>query len=154
MTDVVLAAVIERLDAFARLRMAEEGTPGLVLALTDRDGPLHAAAYGFANVESGEAMTIGHLLETGSIGKSFTAIAILQLHEEGRIDLHAPIREYLPWFEVRTTFQSTMEQTFCAAVERLTGRRVHSFMSQVDPVNGLGVEVFVLEPLDDGQGAA
>ena len=52
--------------------------------------------------------------------------------------------------DVRATFQFTMEQTFCAAIERLTGRRVHSFMSQVDPVNGLGVEVFVLEPLDGG----
>jgi uncharacterized protein YbcI len=52
--------------------------------------------------------------------------------------------------DVRTTFQFTMEQTFRSAVERLTGRRVHSFMSQVDPVNGLGVEVFVLEPLDGG----
>jgi uncharacterized protein YbcI len=50
--------------------------------------------------------------------------------------------------DVRTTFQFTMEQTFSAAIERLTGRRVHSFMSQVDPANGLGVEVFVLEPLD------
>ena len=52
--------------------------------------------------------------------------------------------------EVRTTFQFTMERTFRSAVERLTGRRVHSFMSQVDPGNGLGVEVFVLEPLDGG----
>ena len=52
--------------------------------------------------------------------------------------------------EVRTTFQFTMEQTFRSAVERLTGRRVHSYMSQVDPVNGLGVEVFVLEPADGG----
>jgi uncharacterized protein YbcI len=52
--------------------------------------------------------------------------------------------------EVRTTFQLSLEETFRAAVERLTGRRVHSFMSQVDPVNGLGVEVFVLEPVDDG----
>jgi uncharacterized protein YbcI len=50
--------------------------------------------------------------------------------------------------EVRATFQHTMEQTFRSAVERLTGRRVHSFMSQVDPVGGLGVEVFVLEPAD------
>jgi uncharacterized protein YbcI len=49
---------------------------------------------------------------------------------------------------VRTTFQFTMQETFCAAIERLTGRRVHSFMSQVDPQTGLGVEVFVLEPLD------
>jgi uncharacterized protein YbcI len=52
--------------------------------------------------------------------------------------------------EVRTTFQSTMEQTFRSAIERLTGRRVQSFLSQVDPANGLGVEVFVLEPVDGG----
>jgi uncharacterized protein YbcI len=52
--------------------------------------------------------------------------------------------------DVRTTFQFTMEQTFRSAIERLTGRRVHSFMSQVDPINGLGVEIFVLEPLDGG----
>jgi uncharacterized protein YbcI len=52
--------------------------------------------------------------------------------------------------DVRTTFQYTMEETFRAAVERLSGRRVHSFMSQVDPANGLGVEVFVLEPVDGG----
>src|SRR5215204_7206222 len=50
--------------------------------------------------------------------------------------------------EIRTTFQSTMETTFRTAVERLTGRPVRSFMSQVDPATGLGVEVFVLEPLD------
>ena len=49
---------------------------------------------------------------------------------------------------VRTTFQFTMEATFRAAIERLTGRRVLSFMSKVDPQNGLGVEVFVLEPLE------
>src|SRR5687767_10518426 len=54
--------------------------------------------------------------------------------------------------DVRTTFQFSLEETFRTAVERLTGRRVHSFMSQVDPVNGLGVEVFVLEPVDDGAG--
>jgi uncharacterized protein YbcI len=52
--------------------------------------------------------------------------------------------------DVRTTFQYTMEQTFRSAIERLTGRRVHSFMSQVDPANGLGVEVFVLASLDGG----
>jgi uncharacterized protein YbcI len=52
--------------------------------------------------------------------------------------------------EIRTTFQSTMEGRFRAAVEELTGRRVRSFMSQVDPVGGLGVEVFVLEPAEGG----
>jgi uncharacterized protein YbcI len=48
--------------------------------------------------------------------------------------------------DVRSVFQTTREPHFRAAVERITGRRVTSFMSQVDPHNGVGVEVFVLEP--------
>ena len=48
--------------------------------------------------------------------------------------------------DVRTKFQFSLEPSFRAAIERLTGRRVQSFMSQVDPANGLGVEIFVLEP--------
>ena len=48
--------------------------------------------------------------------------------------------------DVRTVFQHTMADTFRAAVEEVTGRRVRSFMSQVDPASGYGVEVFILEP--------
>jgi uncharacterized protein YbcI len=51
--------------------------------------------------------------------------------------------------EVRTTFQTMMRDSFVAAVEELTGRRVESFMSQIDPASGMGVEVFVLVPEDD-----
>jgi uncharacterized protein YbcI len=49
--------------------------------------------------------------------------------------------------EVRTTFQHTLEATFVSAVERLTGRKVASFMSQIDPAQDIAVEVFLLEPL-------
>ena len=51
--------------------------------------------------------------------------------------------------EVRTTFQTMMSDSFIAAVEELTGRRVESFMSQIDPHSGMGVEVFVLVPEAD-----
>jgi uncharacterized protein YbcI len=50
--------------------------------------------------------------------------------------------------QVRSAFQLSLEATFRSTIERLTGRRVESFMSQVDPDHGMGVEVFVLEPLD------
>jgi uncharacterized protein YbcI len=52
--------------------------------------------------------------------------------------------------QVRSVFQLSLEPTFRSTLERLTGRRVESFMSQVDPEKGLGVEIFVLEPVDDG----
>lgn len=46
-----------------------------------------------------------HLLEIGSISKSFAAIVALQLSAEGLLDLHAPITDYLPWFEVQSEFE-------------------------------------------------
>jgi CubicO group peptidase (beta-lactamase class C family) len=50
-------------------------------------------------------MTAETLFEIGSIGKSFTACCVLQLVEEGRVDLHAPVTTYLPWFDVRSRFE-------------------------------------------------
>jgi uncharacterized protein YbcI len=54
--------------------------------------------------------------------------------------------------DVRTVFQHTMADTFRAAVEEATGRSVRSFMSQVDPASGYGVEVFILDPVTSGDG--
>ncbi len=56
--------------------------------------------YGFADLASRRPVTPEVLFEIGSIGKSFTAIAILQLVDEGRIDLDAPVEQYLPWLVI------------------------------------------------------
>jgi CubicO group peptidase (beta-lactamase class C family) len=92
------------IDHWVDARRVRDGTPGLQLAITGREGLMHEAAFGFASLESGGAMRPDHLLETGSIGKSFTALALLQLADEGRVDLHAPVTDYLPWFSIRSAF--------------------------------------------------
>jgi D-alanyl-D-alanine carboxypeptidase len=94
----------EKLDAFVTKKMHLASTPGAVLALTDRETTLYIKAYGVADLETRTPVTPGHLFEIGSIGKSFTAIMLLQAREEGLIDLHAPVTDYLPWFEVRTQY--------------------------------------------------
>jgi CubicO group peptidase (beta-lactamase class C family) len=76
------------------------GQPGLALALTDHDSVLLARTYGAADVATGAPLSSGTLFEIGSIGKSFTAVLVLQLVEAGRIDLTAPVDRYLPWFRV------------------------------------------------------
>ncbi len=78
--------------------------PGLALAITDRDRLLRVATFGYADLEAKLPVRPEHLFEIGSISKSFTAIALLQEHDAGRFDPHAPITEYLPWFEVRSKF--------------------------------------------------
>ena len=76
--------------------------PGLALAITDCDGLLATRTYGYADLGTLTPVDDETLFESGSIGKSFTAVCLLQLAEEGVIDLHAPVTAYLPWFAVRS----------------------------------------------------
>ena len=89
-----------RLDGFTAEYMRTMNAPGMTQALTDTTATLRTAGYGFANVDSQAPVTPEHLFQIGSISKSFVALVILQLREEGKLDLHRPILEYLPWLPV------------------------------------------------------
>jgi D-alanyl-D-alanine carboxypeptidase len=97
---VINDAAVAAIDAAAKTEMERARQPGLTLGLTDRDGTLLVRSYGLADLASKQPVTRDTLFEIGSIGKTFTAVAILQLVDEGRIDLHAPVDGYLPWFTV------------------------------------------------------
>ncbi len=90
------------LDRFAQQQVDEWALPGVAIALTDADRLLGVWTYGFANLDARTPVRPDTLFLMGSIGKSFTAVAVLQEHERGTIDLHAPVQNYLPWFEVES----------------------------------------------------
>lgn len=91
-----------RLDDFIRGFMQETGTPGVAVALTNRSETLHFAVHGLADRETGRPVTPDTLFEIGSVTKSFTAIALMQLWQSGRFDPDAPITQYLPWFRTKS----------------------------------------------------
>ncbi len=92
------------MDEFIEHRMRTAGAPAVVVALTNRDETLDITAHGLADVAAGLPARPDTLFEIGSISKSFTAIALLQLHEAGRLDLHAPVTRYLPWFYIPSPY--------------------------------------------------
>ncbi len=104
--DSKYAAAFARLDQYVRQRMdsGEERGPGLAIAITNRDRLLHLAIYGFADLAARQPVTPATLFEVGSVGKSFVALALLQQHEAGRLDLSAPITQYLPWFSINSDY--------------------------------------------------
>jgi CubicO group peptidase (beta-lactamase class C family) len=91
---------LARLDEFVGRHMAEAGAPGMTLALADRAGVVRVSAYGFADTKAGARVRPETLFEIGSVSKSFAAVALLQMHDEGRVDLHRPVTEYLPWLRL------------------------------------------------------
>lgn len=94
----------QRLDEFIARHMKEAGAPGMTVALAARDTSLRSSQYGLADVKAGVPVTADTLFEVGSISKSFVAIAILQLVEEGKLDLNKPVTNYLPWLKVESQF--------------------------------------------------
>ena len=94
-----------RLDQFIEQKIKVTNVPGMAVAVTDREKLLRVSTYGFADVAAQAPVTPEMLFEIGSIGKSFTSIALLQLREEGRLNLHEPVTRYLPWFEVQSEYE-------------------------------------------------
>ena len=90
------------LESFVKERIRADNTPGLALAVTDREKLLHVSLHGFADLGAQIPVTPDTLFEIGSISKSFTAFALMQLVEDGKLDLHAPVTHCLPWFQVRS----------------------------------------------------
>lgn len=96
-------------DAFRRIdddvagRLRGGGSPGLSLAITDRERTLKIGTYGFADLAARTVVSPNTVFEIGSIGKSFTALVLLRLAERGAVVLDAPVSNYLPWFSVRST---------------------------------------------------
>lgn len=96
--------VFARLDEFIARHMRETGAPGMTLALANRDGLIRVSTYGYADTKAGVRVVPETLFEIGSISKSFVGLALLQLHDEGKLDLHKPIVEYLPWLKINSKF--------------------------------------------------
>ena len=79
-----------RVDAFVREAMEERGVPGAALVVVHDGEILHARGYGKADA-GGRPVTSHTPFRIGSSTKSFTALAVMQLVEEGEVDLQAPV---------------------------------------------------------------
>ena len=101
-----LRAALEGIERCVDQRLPRSDAPGVVVALTDREQLLGAVAVGAADVAAGRPVQLGDRFQIGSISKSFAAIIAIQEVEAGRLDLQAPVTDYVPWFEVRSRFDS------------------------------------------------
>jgi len=72
-----------------------KGTSSVSIALVQGDRIIWTAAYGYANATTRTPATPLTVYSTGSTGKSITATAIMQLVEQGKINLDAPVNQYL-----------------------------------------------------------
>lgn len=85
-----------KIDRFITHQMATQHIPGLALAMTHENKIMYVKGYGKANVK--QPITSQTQFPIASLSKSFTAVAVLQLVEAGKINLDIPVKQYLPDF--------------------------------------------------------
>src|SRR4030081_3672000 len=78
--------------------MTANSVPGVSVAVVQNGQPVWSAGFGMSDLEDSAPATSLTLYRLGSISKSITAVAILQLYERGKLDLDAPVQKYCPAF--------------------------------------------------------
>lgn len=91
-----VARVRAWLDANVPEMMREAGLPGFSIAVVEDGRTVHAAGFGARDPQKGLPATPDTLYGIGSVTKSFVAIAIMQLAEQGKLQLDDPVSRYVP----------------------------------------------------------
>jgi D-alanyl-D-alanine carboxypeptidase len=98
-----VAAALQVLDSWIAATVATREGPGLAIGIVHDQDVLWSKGYGFADVERKTPVTSATLFRIASISKTFTATAIMQLRDAGKLKLDEPVVTYLPWLTFKNT---------------------------------------------------
>jgi CubicO group peptidase (beta-lactamase class C family) len=109
----------DAVDAYIEEQMQRLHIPGASLAIVEGEKIVHQRGFGHAR-PGGEIPTSQTPFFIGSLTKSITALAVMQLVEAGKVELDAPMQRYLPWFRVADP-QASAEMTVRHLLNQTSG---------------------------------
>jgi serine beta-lactamase-like protein LACTB, mitochondrial len=80
---------------------ASQNIPGLSVCVGNRERILWSKGFGYADLENKSPVTVRSMFRVGSVSKMLTSLAVGRLYAQGRLDLDAPVQQYLPDFPVK-----------------------------------------------------
>lgn len=96
--QAISEAVVDTVRAWVEQEVADAQLPGLSIAVAVDGEVVWSEGFGHADIEAGVPVTTDSKFRVGSVSKPFTATAIAQLMVDGRLDVDAPIQQYVPSF--------------------------------------------------------
>ncbi|MEX2119603.1 MAG: serine hydrolase [Pirellulales bacterium] len=146
-------AVAELLEGMIRHEMEDKKLPAASIVLVDGREIVWAAGFGLADRQRGTRATAETVYRVGSVSKLFTDIAVMQLVEQGKLDLDAPVTDYLPDFRPQDPFGKpiTLRQLMCHRAGLVREPPVGSYFDPGEPslaetVESLNRTALVYEP--------
>lgn len=107
---------LRELDAYYQKALDEWHIPGMAVAIVNKDSILFSKGYGYANLNKRTKVDGNTLFAIASNSKAFTASAIAQLVEQGKLNWNDKVVDYLPYYRLYddyTTQNMTIEDLLC-----------------------------------------
>jgi CubicO group peptidase (beta-lactamase class C family)/D-alanyl-D-alanine dipeptidase len=98
------AAVARTLTTLIERERAQKAIPAISIALVDGQRVVWARGFGWADSNAKIPATASTIYRVGSVAKLFTDVAVMQLVEQHKLDLDAPVQKYLPSFRPKNPF--------------------------------------------------
>ena len=98
MTDRVLQSLIPEIEHLAQTKVAGHRLPGMALGIVRDQELAWFGGFGAADLDSGRKPTGETIARVASVTKTFTTTAIMQLRDEGRLELEDPLAKHVPEF--------------------------------------------------------
>lgn len=115
------AAALGQLDAWVQQQMRRHATANLSVAVLEGQHLAWSAGYGQADPSKALPSTARTRYRAGSISKVFTTMAAMQLAEQGRLNLDAPLSDALPAFRIRSRFTGARPVTVRQILQHRSG---------------------------------
>ncbi|MFH1663101.1 MAG: serine hydrolase domain-containing protein [Chloroflexota bacterium] len=94
-----ISASYPEIDDYITQQMEADNIPGLAVVVVQGDGVVYCKGFGVASIKTNLPVTPQTIFDLASVSKSFTALGVLLLRDDGLIDLDASVQKYLPDFQ-------------------------------------------------------
>jgi CubicO group peptidase (beta-lactamase class C family) len=133
---------LQAIDVYLESKLKQYRIPGLAIAIVQGDRIIHSKGFGIADSEQ-RPVTPQTPFIIGSVSKSFTALAVMQLVEAGKVNLDAAVQQYLPWLSTANR-QASGQITVRHLLNQVSGIPTRSGRKYIDRDTGEGaIEKFV-----------
>ncbi|HLA69580.1 MAG TPA: serine hydrolase domain-containing protein [Bacteroidota bacterium] len=152
-----LQANIRLMEQWVQSQLAYRGLPGLSIGIVYDQELVYARGFGYSNLADSVVTSSQTIYRIASLTKTFTATAIMQLRDQGKLRLDDPVEEYLPWFRVKTRFPDQPKVTIRQLLTHTSGlpREAaypywtdNKFPSRTEMIKGLENQEMIFFPED------
>jgi CubicO group peptidase (beta-lactamase class C family) len=141
-----------RIDSTVRTEFNDPNGPGGVFMVAQKGKIIYQKAFGKANLELNADLNTDNVFELGSMTKQFTAVAILMLEQQGKLNVNDPVSKYISDYPSGDKITIHHLLTHTSGIKDFTKMKALSAIAQKEMTPKMMVDFFKNEPVDFAPG--